>query len=156
MLRLAALLCLLTAPAAAGGDLVGLWLTQGKDGVMAVAPCGEALCVRIAGVILDRADDPTPVDHRGVSQCHLPLVTDARLVEPGLWAGHITDPRNGRVYGVELRSGEQGELLLRGFLGIPLLGRTQTWTRFEGAVPDDCRMTAPHPMATGSRPRAAG
>ena len=26
------------------------------------------------------------------------------------------------------------------FLGIPLLGQTQTWTRYAAAVPSDCRI----------------
>ena len=44
--------------------------------------------------------------------------------------GHITDPRNGDVWGVELHLDPHGNLALRGFLGVPLLGRTQTWTRY--------------------------
>ena len=65
--------------------------------------------------------------------------------EPNLWKGHIIDPRNGSVYGVELQLDPHGNLALRGFLGIPLLGHTQTWTRYTGSVPDDCRMHAAQP-----------
>jgi uncharacterized protein (DUF2147 family) len=124
---------------------------------MEVTPCDGALCVRIAGVVLDRPSDPTPVDYRGISQCHLALVTDARPVQPNLWQGHIVDPRNGRVYGVELRQDSDGNLALRGFLGIPLLGSTQIWTRYQGAVPKDCRMYAEAATVSQapSKPRSA-
>lgn len=141
------LVLLLSTAAHANPTLTGLWLTQDHDGVMAVSPCEGGLCVTIAGLIMDHPGDPTPVDYRGVPQCHLPLVTDARQVRPNLWKGHITDPRNGSVYGVELRLDAHGDLALRGFVGIPLLGRTQTWTRFTGKVPSDCRLQARVPSA---------
>jgi uncharacterized protein (DUF2147 family) len=119
----------------------GLWLTQDRDGVIAVEPCGDRLCARIDGVILDHPGDRTPVDYRGVSQCHLPLITDAVQAGPNLWKGHITDPRNGSVYRVELYLERNGNLALRGYLGIPLLGQTETWTHYAGKLPNDCRLT---------------
>jgi len=145
MTRFLACLLMLLPIRAASADPppTGLWLTQDHDGVIAVEPCDSELCARIAGVILDHPNDPTPVDYRGVSQCHLPLITDARQTGPNLWTGHITDPRNGDVYGVELYLERNGNLALRGFVSIPLLGQTQTWTRYAGTVPDDCRLTKP-------------
>jgi uncharacterized protein (DUF2147 family) len=136
-----AVLLLSSVPAEAA-DLTGLWLTQGHEAVMRVSPCGGGMCVAIAGVILDHPGDPTPVDYRGASQCHLKLVSDAMPVGPNLWRGHILDPRNGRVYGVELRLDSRGNLALRGFLGVPMLGATEIWTRYPGDVPDDCRLSA--------------
>ncbi|WP_158258375.1 DUF2147 domain-containing protein [Rhodopila globiformis] len=151
MLRLLAflvVLLLLPLPAAAVvPPMAGLWLTQDHDGVIGVEPCGDKLCARIAGFFLDHPADPTPLDYRGVSQCHLPLISDAGQVAPNLWKGHITDPRNGSVYHVELWLTPEGALALRGYLGIPLFGQTQTWTRYAGTVPADCRLTPPagHP-----------
>ena len=137
--------CLLLLPlqtAMADSGPAGLWLTEDHDGIIKVFGCGGSLCAEIAGVILDHAADPTPVDHRGVSQCHLELISDAREIRVNLWKGHIIDPRNGSIYGVELHLDPHGNLALRGFLGIPLLGHTQTWTRYTGPVPDDCRLLA--------------
>lgn len=131
--------------------LTGLWLTQDHDGIIAISSCEGGLCAQIAGLILDHPNDPTPVDYRGVSQCHLPLITDARQIQPNLWKGHITNPRNGSIYGVELQLDPHGNLALRGFLGIPLLGHTQTWTRYTGKVPDDCRLHAASPLGGHSR-----
>ncbi|HEY1410906.1 MAG TPA: DUF2147 domain-containing protein [Rhodopila sp.] len=134
---------------AAVPSAVGYWLTQGRDGVIAITPCGTALCAYIAGVFLDHPTDPTPVDNRGVSQCGLPLITDAREIRPGLWKGHIINPRNGDVWGVEFHLDSRGNLALRGFIGVPLLGRTQTWTRYPGRPPADCRIIATTPAAGG-------
>jgi len=139
-----ALLIVLATPSLAATPLDGLWLTQDRDGVMAVSPCEERLCARIVGMFLDRPADPMPLDYRGLSQCDLPLITDARQIEPNLWKGHILDPRNGTMYGVELHLDSNDNLAVRGFLGIPLLGETQTWTRFTGSVPANCRIV-PNP-----------
>jgi len=45
-------------------------------------------------------------------------------------SGDILDPDNGSVYRCKLRLQANGcQLLVRGFIGFSLLGRTQTWTR---------------------------
>jgi len=148
---LAFLFLTLFVPAAhASPNLTGFWLTQDGDGVISISNCGELLCAHIVGVFLDHPDDKTPVDFRGVSQCNLPLITDARQIRPDLWKGHIINPRNGEVWGVELRLDHNGNIALRGFLGVPLLGRTQTWTRYPGTPPADCRI-APSGPVNGKR-----
>jgi uncharacterized protein (DUF2147 family) len=69
------------------------------------------------------------------------LVYDAALVEPNLWRGHILDPRNGGVWGVQIWINPDGTLALRGYAGIALFGRTETWTRYPARVPANCRMS---------------
>jgi uncharacterized protein (DUF2147 family) len=50
-----------------------------------------------------------------------------------LWdGGEILDPNNGKTYKVRLRPTDGGKKLdVRGYIGAPLLGRTQTWHRVE-------------------------
>jgi uncharacterized protein (DUF2147 family) len=44
--------------------------------------------------------------------------------------GDILDPDNGTVYRCKARLAEGGKkLIVRGYVGISLLGRSQTWTR---------------------------
>ncbi|HEV7578698.1 MAG TPA: DUF2147 domain-containing protein [Caldimonas sp.] len=46
--------------------------------------------------------------------------------------GDILDPNNGKVYQSKMRLVDNGSKLeVRGFVGISLLGRTQTWVRAE-------------------------
>ncbi len=46
--------------------------------------------------------------------------------------GDILDPNNGKVYRVKLKLIEGGSKLdVRGYIGMPILGRTQTWIRAE-------------------------
>lgn len=46
--------------------------------------------------------------------------------------GNILDPENGKVYQCKMKlSDDANTLQVRGYIGIPLLGRTQIWTRIE-------------------------
>ncbi|NVM79293.1 uncharacterized protein (DUF2147 family) [Duganella sp. SG902] len=44
--------------------------------------------------------------------------------------GEILDPNNGKVYKSKLRLADGGKKLnVRGYIGVPMLGRSQTWVR---------------------------
>ena len=46
--------------------------------------------------------------------------------------GDILDPNNGKVYSAKLKLVDGGQKLdVRGYIGTPMLGRTQTWQRVE-------------------------
>jgi len=46
--------------------------------------------------------------------------------------GEILDPDNGKVYKSKMKLADGGKKLeVRGYVGLPLLGRTQTWLRQE-------------------------
>ena len=46
--------------------------------------------------------------------------------------GTILDPVEGKIYKVRLQTAEDGKKLeVRGYIGMPMLGRTQTWVRVE-------------------------
>ena len=53
--------------------------------------------------------------------------------DKNLWdGGEILDPNNGKVYKVRLVPKDDGKKLdVRGYIGMPMLGRTQTWIRVE-------------------------
>lgn len=55
----------------------------------------------------------------------------ANLKSPGEWSnGSIIDPANGKIYHCYVRVSANGQqLTIRGFVGIPLFGRSQTWVR---------------------------
>ena len=46
--------------------------------------------------------------------------------------GEILDPNNGKVYKSKLKLVDNGARLdVRGYIGVPMIGRTQTWIRAE-------------------------
>jgi len=53
--------------------------------------------------------------------------------DKSLWdGGEILDPNNGKTYKVRLTSADGGKKLdVRGYIGAPMFGRTQTWIRVE-------------------------
>jgi len=115
----------------------GTWLTASGHGVVAIAQCGDALCGRIVGI--DREPtEPMPTDVNGHSQCGLTIITNGRPTEDGTWLGKITDPRNGNAYQAKLWVDQNGNLNLRGFIGIPLLGFTQIWRKYTGHLTAEC------------------
>jgi uncharacterized protein (DUF2147 family) len=121
---------------------VGDWYTENQDGVITIAPCGAALCGDISGVKDFQPDGAPPRDSSGASECHLRIVRDMVPGEDNRLHGTITDPRNGSVYHAEMWLDPDGTLRLRGYLGIPLLGSTQTWTHFTGKRTPDCHFSA--------------
>lgn len=136
-----ALACLIPAGHAASQDTpVGVWMTQGNDAVIAIAPCDSGLCGRIVGVTLDHPDDPVPTDRNGRSQCGLTIIHDAVRDGEASWAAQIIDPRDGSAYRARMQLDEQRRLRVRGYIGIALFGRTQVWTPFNGPLPNDCRL----------------
>ncbi|MDP4301048.1 DUF2147 domain-containing protein [Leptothrix discophora] len=57
----------------------------------------------------------------------------ASTSEAGLWdGGEILDPNNGKTYKVRMKLVNDGKTMeLRAYIGLPLIGRTQTWQRVE-------------------------
>jgi len=142
-LRLILALCVLAMPARAATP-TGLWWTQDHDGIIEIFPCEDAaqLCGRIAGQphILDENGQP-PRDIQGRIECGLVILRGKPSSEPGHWSGLITNPEDGQNWRSEFWLGNDGQLRLRGYVLIQLLGQTQTWTRFGGQVGSDCSIS---------------
>jgi hypothetical protein len=88
-------------------------------------------------------NDPTPKDWAGASQCRLTIIQAApQLGDDGqpYWAGHIVNPRDGASYNATIRVNAQNQLLLRGYIGLPIFGQTQTWTPYHGGLAENCRL----------------
>ena len=132
------LACSASSAAASDATPLGLWTTiddrSGKvRSEVRIYEREGALHGRIEKIIL-------PGKHNRCVAC-----TDERRDQPALglviirnmkrdgdaWSGgDVLDPENGKVYAGTLRLEDDGRVLkLRGFVGVPMFGRTQTWTR---------------------------
>lgn len=140
----AAVLTLSAGFAAAQATPVGLWKTIDDDGKT------EKSLVRISekdGVLsgtIEKIFDPTKQDSK-CDKCSderkdrptLGMVILRNIKQDGddksLWdGGDILDPNNGKTYKARLKPVDSGKKLeMRGYIGMPMLGRTQTWLRVE-------------------------
>ncbi|SHN24375.1 DUF2147 domain-containing protein [Rhizobacter sp. OV335] len=83
----------------------------------------------------DAVCDECNDDRKGQPLVGLPIIRGAKKSADtdGLWdGGTILDPANGKTYKLRLKPVEGGKKLeVRGYVGAPLFGRTQTWIRVE-------------------------
>jgi uncharacterized protein (DUF2147 family) len=119
----------------------GLWMTANHNAVVRVLACGQDLCGQVVGLAIG-PHDPMPKDWRGQPQCGLTIfeVTPAQGDGQPMWKGTILDPRSGSEYGAEVKLAQPAVLELRGYLGLPIFGETQSWTPFYGQIGDSCRI----------------
>jgi len=69
-------------------------------------------------------------ERKGQPMLGLVIIRNMKRTEDGWAGGDILDPDNGSVYRCKLHLDEGGtKLVVRGFIGISLLGRTQIWER---------------------------
>ncbi|RFU47988.1 DUF2147 domain-containing protein [Paraburkholderia sp. DHOC27] len=58
------------------------------------------------------------------------IIHDMKKDGEGWDGGNILDPENGKVYKCKMRLEDGGQkLVVRGYIGVSLLGRSQTWIR---------------------------
>ncbi len=119
--------------------LLGMWMTEDRQGVVRIEPCGDAYCGRVVGI----SDFPPGGlrDLHGVPQCGLVIVHGLRPTDTGKRHGTITNPDDGRTYDAIMWVAPDGDLRLRGYIGLPLFGSTQRWPHFTGRVTPDCHFS---------------
>lgn len=60
------------------------------------------------------------------------IVSGLKAKEKQWGNGEILDPENGKTYNCAIRTIDNGKKLqVRGYVGLPLLGRSQTWERVD-------------------------
>lgn len=138
-----ALFCL-AGTAVAQSSPVGLWKTvddeTGKEkSLVRVSEAGGVFSGKIEK-LLDPARQDAKCDKCSDERKDQPIagMTVIRSVKQNagdatLWdGGEILDPNNGKTYKVRMTPVDGGKKLeVRGYVGAPLLGRTQTWQRVE-------------------------
>lgn len=123
---------------------IGLWLqvsdrTGRPQSLVRVSEHADRTLVGTVVRVLDLTHGPHPLCTPCTGALHdapvegLTILWGVRRVDDRWSGGTILDPMTGRTYRVELQLKDGGHRLdVRGYLGTPLLGRTQVWLRQAG------------------------
>jgi len=133
--------------ASASTGLHGYWVVEGERAIVEIAPCGAELCGDIVwfrteeqGVNPPGARDARNADEqmRDRPICGLRILWGLTAAgRPDVYKrGRIYDPEIGETYRANV-SLDEAALKLRGYLGTPAIGRTETWSRPQAAF-DRC------------------
>jgi uncharacterized protein (DUF2147 family) len=120
----------------------GKWLTEGKDAALAIGDCGGQFCGRIiwldtsssrsAGPLLDEKNPDPARQTRRI--CGLVVLTGLMASGPDSWSGRVYNPKDGRTYQAQITVLSPEALHIRAYLGLPIFGKSQTWTRVESSA----------------------
>jgi uncharacterized protein (DUF2147 family) len=120
----------------AANAIVGNWLTEPRNGIIqiSVLPDGSFQGRVIGGSNPHRLDQRNPQPAlRKLELLGEVIMRGMRYEGEARWSGGtIYDPSSGRTYSCRLELQDGGQLKVRGFLGVALLGRSQLWTRYLG------------------------
>lgn len=137
------LLVILTAwtPSTDNPDaLLGRWLSSKRRNQVQIYKVGHKYYGRLVWMVepLDTATHQPKVDSnnpdaklRSRPLMNLTMMTDLVYKGDNVWGeGSVYNPEDGRTYSCELTLKDPNTLDIRGYvLGMPLLGKTRTWTR---------------------------
>jgi uncharacterized protein (DUF2147 family) len=118
-------------------DIVGVWLTGGKEPAkIQIYRSGDKYYGRIAWLKYPeengraRLDANNPdKDKRKQPIIGLVILTNFKFDEDEWNGGKIYDPESGKTYSCNISLKDKNTVKIRGYIGISLIGRTETWVR---------------------------
>ena len=139
------ILCLAALPvrtaaqddAAKADAITGQWTTAGGLSKIEIYRCGEEYCGKIVWLKEPEKDGKPKVDENNPDQSlksrpllGLEILRGFTFDGEDVWrGGKIYDPKSGNDYSAKMTLVDEHTMELRGYVLMPLFGRTETWTR---------------------------
>jgi uncharacterized protein (DUF2147 family) len=139
----AALLFLSSVSVASAASPIGLWKTVDDEtgeerSFIRIKSVGQSIEGSVEEIIVLPGDDPAQLCTACEGSLKDQPVIGMRIMwgfegEGSTWKeGYIMDPNNGKTYRCKLAVEDDNQSMrVRGYSGVSLLGRTQTWYRVE-------------------------
>ena len=119
------------------GAPIGRWLTEKQDTVVRIELCETGLCGYIDWV----DPDEDQIDLHGVPLCGQKVFWDftpSHSLDNFWTGGTIYRPDNGKSFSAQLRHSSPDEISVRGYVAIPVLGKTYRLNRTDGDTYPAC------------------
>lgn len=123
----------------AQGEILGTWFNTTKSGKIEIMQRGDNFFGKIVWLKepLDLKTGKAKLDENNPEQSKrsapiigLQILKNFEYDGEGKYSGgSIYDPENGKTYKCKMTLVEKDKLDVRGYIGIPALGRTENWTR---------------------------
>jgi uncharacterized protein (DUF2147 family) len=123
---------------ASAADSHGVWLTEDKDAVLTITNCGGqfaagsfgwrappigADCVGLTKTI--------PILPSGTADLRTRCYKKPQPSGPNTWDGYVYNPQDGKPYSGNITALSDKALRLRAYIGLPIFGKSQPWTRVD-------------------------
>ncbi len=114
--------------------ILGVWVNGAGDGYIEISRVRDEYVGTIIGgpdrTGAERFDEKNPDPTlRARPLLGLKILTGTEYKGDKWVGGHVYDPNNGKTYKCQLKLLDRDTLSLRGYIGVPLFGRTEIWTR---------------------------
>lgn len=119
-------------------QVTGIWVTGDQEGKIEIFKVGSKFYGKIVwGKDMYEADGKTPrkdTKNDDPAKRNRPLkgliiLSGFVYRNGGYEDGTIYDPNNGKTYDCKMKLSGNDRLEIRGYIGLSLFGRTETWTR---------------------------
>ncbi len=129
--------CIATAFAQNKDAVLGKWLNATGEGQIEIYKRGDKYFGKLAWIKepndekgKPKMDQKNPnTNLRAKPILGLEILKDF-VFEDGKWTdGTVYDPKTGKTYSCNLSMKENGQLSIRGYIGVSLIGRSETWKR---------------------------
>lgn len=116
-----------------GDQILGKWYTERCQAIFDFYRCNQEYRARMTALEKpDMIDSKNPVDSLKTRKVNGIIAVYGLIYDPNKkqWVnGKVYNAENGKTYCCNCVLTEEGTLTFRGFLGVSLLGGSQTWTR---------------------------
>ncbi|WP_237144589.1 DUF2147 domain-containing protein [Pontibacter pamirensis] len=119
---------------------LGVWTNEDKKAEFEIYECGnDKLCAKIVTLKEPNKNGKPKVDENNPNQKQRTQPLKGLVFMKGFeydgdnkWDdGTIYDPESGKTYSSYMKMLNKNKMEVKGYIGISLIGRTQTWTRIK-------------------------